>query len=216
MTPEEKFTLELLAETKTKYEASDLFLNPKDGKRLYYSVCATPIQQGEGILLGINWGADRNSQHRPQDRMPDNEDIKEVLTYRFIQRSKPYLERYLNVNFTNINLNYSNLCFFRTSKEIDLIPEDYKSSLELFKKYVDFIKPKWIFSLGINNYKILTQFGYLTNPNEYFDIEQKYRGITAKLWDYNFYAVPHPNAHLHEKSREEIWEKIGEQFSNKN
>ncbi len=210
MANEEQFLKQLLFETKIKFQESPIFNEQLTlEEHWYYSICGTPIQIEKGILLGINWGA--GGEHQPQTEMPDGKDI---LAYNFIQRSRQNLEKYLSLDFNDINFNYSNLCFFRSPHEIFLRPKDYENSLPLFKQYVDFIKPKWIFSLGNNNCKILSQFGKLTDFKEYLDSERKHKGVTAKLWDYDFFSVPHPNARVKTKSRIEIWEQIGQQFNN--
>ncbi len=207
MTQEEQFFRRLLVDTERKFFESPVFIKQQQlSKRWNYSVCGTPIQKNKGILLGINWGAD--GDHEPQMEMPDGEDIP---NYNFIQRSRPFLEKYLLLNFYIINFNYTNLCFFRTPKESCLNSKDHENSLPLFKQFVEFVKPPWIFSLGNNNYNILLGLGQLTDVMEYFDSEHKHKGIMAKLWGHNFYSVPHPNARVKKKSRNEIWEHIGQQ-----
>ena len=207
MTQEERFFKRLLANTEQKFFESPVFTEQQQlGKRWSYSVCGTPIQKNRGILLGINWGVD--GDHEPQSEMPNGKDIP---SYNFVQRSREFLEKYLLLDFHTINFNYTNLCFFRTPKEVFLKPKDYENSLPLFRQFVEFVKPPWVFSLSNNNYKILLQLGQLTDIKEYFDSEQKHKGITAKLWGQNFYSVPHPNARVKAKSRNEIWEHIGQQ-----
>ncbi len=202
---EDVFFKQLLDRTKQVFKITDVYKKQQGLKQNWnYSVCGTPIQKNKGILLGINWGADDN--HEPQSDMPEGKDI---LEYRFINRSKKYLENYLKLDFNSINFNYTNLCFFRTKAEKDLSDDDYKSSLPLFKSFVEFINPPWIFSLGTGNYYRLQQFGELKNIKEFPDSENKFKGVTATLWGHKFYAVPHPNAHVKGASRDEIWKLIG-------
>jgi uracil-DNA glycosylase family 4 len=208
MTQEEQFFKDLLTETGKKFSYSPVFIKQqKLGRRWNYSVCGTPIQKHKGILLGINWGFD--GDHDPQSAMPDGQGIQ---SYKFINRSRGFLEKYLSLDFHTINFNYTNLCFFRTPRENFLNPKDYENCLPLFKQFVDFVQPPWIFSLGNNNCKILLQHRQITDIRQYFDREQKQRGITANLWGHNFYSVPHPNARVKAKSRIEIWEDIGQQI----
>ncbi len=208
MTNEEQFFKELLTVTKVAFHNSPVFKEQqKLGKQWNYSICGTPIQLGKGILLGINWGV--SGDHVEQTKMPDGKDIP---SYNFIQRSKPFLEKYLSLDFDVINFNYTNLCFFRTPDEIFLRPMDYKNSLPLFQQFVQFINPKWIFSLGNNNCKILLQLGQLANVKEFYDNDKKHKALSAELWGHNFFSVPHPNARVKTKSRNEIWESIGEEI----
>lgn len=208
----DQFFQELLHETQIAFFNSPIYYSQKElGKQWSYSVCGTPIQTGKGILLGINWGAD--GIHNPQSAIPDGKDI---ITYKFIERSKDYLLNYLNVNPARINFNYANLCFFRSPKESDLTKRDYELSLPLFKQYVEFIQPPWIFSLGSSNSKWLQQLKKLKKTIEFPDNEGKFKGITGTLWKFPYFSVPHPNARVKSKSREEIWESIGKQFNSNN
>lgn len=209
MTREEQFLNQLLADTKKRFLTSPVLKKQQlCGSQWNYSVCGTPIQIGKGILLGINWGV--SGDHEPQTEMPDGKDIP---TYNFIQRSRRLLEQHLLLDFETLNFNYTNLCFFRTPSEVFLRPKDYENSLPLFKQFVEFVKPEWIFSLSNNNTKILQQFGQLTNATDYFDSEQKHKGVRANLWGHSYFSVPHPNARVTAQSREEIWEQIGQQTS---
>jgi hypothetical protein len=207
MTVEEQFLQQLLTDTKEKFIGSPVFAEQQQlGRQWNYSACGTPIQVGKGILLGINWGV--SGDHQPQTEMPDGKDIP---TYNFIHRSRQFLETYLRMDFDTMNFNYTNLCFFRTPKEVFLRPRDYENSLPLFKQFVEFVKPNWIFSLSNNNSKILSQYGQLTSCTDFYDNEQKHKGVKANLWGHPYFSVPHPNARVKTKSRNEIWERIGEQ-----
>jgi hypothetical protein len=205
MTEEEHFFIQLLKETKSKFVKSPIYTKQTElGRQWNYSVCGTPIQKNKQILLGINWGVD--GDHEAQKELPHGRDIQH---YNFIQRSQPFLEKYLAISLNAVNFNYTNLCFFRSPNASYLSLEDYQNSLPLFKLFADLILPPWIFSLGNSNYQILEQLGQLTNIKKYFDSEKKYYGVTGKLWSYDFYSVPHPNARVKSKSRNEIWELIG-------
>jgi hypothetical protein len=209
MTTEEQFLQRLLADTKEKFlESPVLGEQQLCGRQWNYSACGTPIQVGKGILLGINWGV--SGDHEPQTEMPDGKDIP---TYNFIQRSRQFLEQHLHLDFDTKNFNYTNLCFFRTPREVFLRPKDYENSLPLFRKFVEFVKPEWIFSLSNNNTKILQQHGQLRFTIDYYDSESKHKGVKANLWGHPYFSVPHPNARVKAKSREEIWEQIGQQIS---
>lgn len=185
---EEQFLQRLLVETKEKFIGSPIFAEQQQLCRQWnFSVCGTPIQVGKGILLGINWGV--SGDHKPQAEMPDGKDIP---TYNFIRRSRQYLETYLLLNFDTMNFNYTNLCFFRTPKEIFLRVTDYENCLPLFRQFVEFIKPEWIFSLSNNNSKILSRFGQLTDCRSFYDHEQKYKGVKATLWGQSILFRPTP------------------------
>lgn len=204
----ENFFQQLREQTKKNFTDTPIYqMQKRLGKQWNYSVCGTPIQNKKGILMGINWGADENNE--AQLVMPDGKDI---ATYKFIKRSKKYLETYLQLNLDTVDFNYANLCFFRSPGEKDLMNEDYKQSLPLFKQYVEFIKPPWIFSLGESNTKRLQQLGELKSCKEIPDSQSKFKGIIGNLWGVPYFSVPHPNARVKAKSRDEIWKGVGAEF----
>lgn len=208
MTTEQQFFNQLLVKTKEAFNKSPIS-EKQPNIQWNYSICGTPIQKDKGIILGINWGAD--GSHEPQSEMPDSEEAK---NYPFIKRSKPFFKEYLQLDINSINFNYTNLCFFRTPKANDLSLSDYKISLPLFKEFVKFVNPNWIFSLGNSNYTKLIEMGELTltKDNQFYDKDQKHYGVSSNLWGHSYFSVPHPNARVKTNSRNEIWKQIGEQF----
>jgi len=201
-TPEEFFT-DLLALTEQQFRLSPVYQKQlKHGKLWNYAVCATPIANGKGIIFGINWGG--NDGYKPQTIMPTGEDVAE---YTFLNRNLKYLKN-MGLNFSEINFNYTNLCFFRSPRVSLIENEDFALSLIPFEKYVRYIDPPWMLSLGIKNMQILNRFGLLKNIKRYHDDQKKFSGISAQLWDRKVFAVPHPNAHVPRESRATIWEKV--------
>lgn len=173
----------------------------------FYSICGTPIQVNKGIIIGINWGVDNHYQHQRQSKMELDEEIK---NYKFIKRSSPFLQNYLHIDLEKLDFNYSNLCFFRTPKENNLTFNDYALSIPLFKEYVKFINPPWIFSFGITNFLRLIQAGEIIKDQfkKHPDNNNKFYGVSGKLWGAKFYAVPHPGAHMSIDARLKIWNSI--------
>lgn len=207
MSNEEIFQ-QLLEETKNAFTDSPIDRKQKKlGKKWNYSICGTFLQPSKGILMGINWGVD--GDHEPQTAMPDGKDI---VGYPFIKRSSKYLENYLHLDFDVINFNYANLCFFRSPHQKDLAFEDYNRTINLFKKFVDYINKPWIFSLGDSNSKLLEDLKVLDYKNELPNKDAKFRGITGEIWGIPYFSVPHPNARVKSELREEIWNCIGEEF----
>ncbi len=205
-TPENQFFDELLSDTAIMFKKSPVYEKQQElGKNWNYAVCATPIIKGKGIIFGINWGGD---DIQPQTTMPTGENI---VNYTFIKQSRKYLEQ-LGLNFSDINFNYTNLCFLRTPKANLLEEDDFRLSIPLFEKYVRFINPPWLLSIGGKNMKILDKFGHLKGDEivRYYDDQRKFRGHSAPLWEWNVFSVPHPQARLSKASnaRQTIWEKI--------
>ena len=207
MTAENIFFESLLNETKEAFHRSPIFeRQEKEGKKWSYSVCGTPIQIGKGIIFGINWGVD--GEHQPQTKMQDGSDID---TYKFVERSRWYLKEYFLLDINDISFNYTNLCFFRSPGSKDLTDLDYKLSLPLFERYVKFIDPEWILSLGSGSSQILLNNGLLKGDNLFKEGKAKFKASAEKLWGYDFYAVPHPNARVKNDLRKELWAWIGQE-----
>ena len=205
-TPEKQFFAELLSDTEIMFKKSPVSKKQQElGEKWNYSVCATPIKRGKGIIFGINWGG---NDHKPQPTMPTG---KNIVNYTFIKQSRKYLEQ-LGLNFSDINFNYTNLCFFRTPKANLLVDDDFRLSIPLFEKYVRFINPPWLLSIGGKNMKIFHKFGHLKDDEivRHYDNQRKFRGHSAPLWEWHVFSVPHPQARLTKASnaRQTIWEKI--------
>ena len=179
------------------------------------SVCATPIQIGKGMILGINWGgggiSDENS-YESQLSMPTIPKFQDDLQrggYKFLQRSKKYLENYLKIKVASGEFNYTNLCLFRSPQQKYLRIEDYEACFETFKFLVEEIAPPWIISLGTTNIeKIEALESTFTYKLESFGRASGYKGICLNT---TFYCLPHPNFPLYNTDRDGIWNDI---FSN--
>jgi len=203
-----EFFDELLCDTDRQFKQSPIYQKQlRRGKQWNYSICATPISKGNGVVFGINWGGSDNFE--PQTVMPVDEEISE---YRFIKQSRQNLENHWGLDIESINFNYSNLCFFRTPKGKDLSADDFKLSLPLFEKYIRYINPRWILSIGGTNIKVLDSFGALKNIKQHFDNQDKFKGHSGQLWDWNIYSVPHPSARLTSEARQTIWTKVTEEM----
>lgn len=215
MTPQELFdtTLALL---KKEENTSCILINEKAlGKKWNYSICATPINIGKPLIIGINWGgggARDNFNYLVQDKMPTKEGFLKELKdgdYKFLSLSKKYLKEHLNLDICSDEFNYSNLFFFRTPNIKYLKDEDFKISIPILKKYVEELQPEYILSLGNTNMKYLS---VLNSDDIFFDHRTtenlKVNGYIGKLWSKEFYCLPHPSAHIHNTYRDEIWGKV--------
>ena len=198
----EEFFKELLTETEKQFLLSPIY--QKYSGKWSYSVCGTRIVRSKGIIFGINWGGSEDS--KPQLTMPTEKE--NILEYNFIRRSKTNLEKQWSLDFKQFNFNYSNLCFFRTPKQNYLTKGDYDLSLKLFKRYVDYIQPPWLLSIGVTNIDVLKEFSLISNLKEHSGCQNKFKGYSGKLWDFNLFSVPHPGAHIKSEVRQSIWEEV--------
>lgn len=213
-TPNE-FYAEMLVKTDIKFKQSPVYeLQKSIGKNWNYGICLTPIASETGIICGINYGGGNDDfNFVPPQKMPSGKDI---TNYRFIKQSKSLLKKHLEFDFKNTNFNYTNLCSFRTPSEKILTIKDYELSLSLFEEYVNFINPPWILAMGNKNIEVLQKFGTIKNIKKHYDNQNKFKGFSAKLWDWNIYSVPHPMARIKGDSREVIWIKVTEELKKNN
>lgn len=176
------------------------------------SVCTTPIQPGEGMILGINWGGggpgDKYS-YGSQEKMPTQEAFRRELRngdYGFLIRSKDYIKEYLKLDIESGKFNYTNLCLFRSPTQKDLLADDYQNCFDIFKFLVQEISPPWILSLGTGNIERLKALDPTFLPQ--MNSSGRAKGCRGTLLDKPFYCVPHPNAHLSKNDRDDIWRKV--------
>jgi len=197
-----QFFKELLNETEKQFKISPIYKRQLDNKKNWnYAICATPIIESKGVILGLNWGGD---DVNAQIEMPTG---KEIFYWPFIKSCKIYLESW-GIDFSTLDFNYTNLCFFRSPVEKLLSNDDYRLSLPLVKKFVHYINPPWILSIGVKSVDKLMKFNQIRNIKTHFDKEHKYKGYSGLLWDYNFFSVPHPSTHMTNNARQTIWRSV--------
>lgn len=204
MSPQEKYE-SLLNEIGIAFNKSDIKIKQDNQDvKWNYALCATPIQQNNGLILGINWGGNER-EYTIEENMPDGKDIK---TYPFMKKSKIFLKDFFDADIELIDFNYSNFCFFRSPKAKELSIKDYDLSIPILKDYINYIKPPWILSLGVTIVGILkNRPEIICNPFE-IDGCSQILGYTGKLFGYNYFVLPHPNAQLHTNNRSEIWRVV--------
>ncbi len=108
------------------------------------------------------------------------------------------------------DLNYSNLCFFRSPDMDHFEPSDWELAIPLFEDYVHYVNPAWALMLGkppsqlkkhISNYK----------RHEVINENNGYRvfGYTGTLFGkYPFGSVPHTESQISSESRHQIWNDV--------
>jgi len=198
---EKTFFKNLLEKTKEVFLTSQTYKEHGE-KNWNYAVCDTPIQKNTGIFFGLNWGGkdiDKQSTY-PERIKPRN--------WNFITHSRAYFREYLGKEIEQ--LNYSNLCFFRSPKVHQLISSDWELAIPLFRKYVDYINPPWTLMLGKPNH---LWEKHIENKNYKEFHDNKYNktvyGYTGLLFGkYPFAAVPHPQARVSSETRKEIWKCV--------
>lgn len=206
LSEEEKFFYELLDDTAISFENSATRKKyPKENWN--FAICDTPIQKGHGLFFGLNWGGDDIDQ---QSVYPPK--YKE-RNWKFVNNSRSFFKEYFDAEIED--LNYSNLCFFRSPDMNHFDPDDWQRAIPLFEKYVDFVKPSWTLMLGkppkflidrIDNFKRHKVINS-SNGNRVF-------GYTGKLFDkYPFGSVPHTESRISTDTRQEIWKKVKENMT---
>lgn len=200
MTEEEKFFHELLKETENVFFSSEIYEKSKN-ENWNFAICDSPIQKGRGIVFGLNWGGKDINAQRNYPVANKKRD------WNFISHNRKYFDIFLNSDISQ--LNYSNLCFFRSHKIDMMTAKDWKLVVPLFEKYVDFINPPWTVMLGATGIKYL-ELNYLTNFKKEIVCGKTKRifTYTGKLFDkYPFACVPHPQTRISKDNRTEAWRR---------
>lgn len=205
MSPEEKFFFELLEKTKEAFKKSPI--SKKQEKGWGASVCDTTIKKGKPILAGINWGGD--DDYKFQTEYPEDDKERD---YVFLKKDPLLLSEHIVIE----EINYCNVCFFRTPKESYLIDEDWKHSIPLFEEYVNYIKPSYIIILGKTPIHKLWKYSNLDKYEENsIGINPMPKVYKAKLFGkYDLYGLPHPNARNSSENLVELRKYVKEIFRN--
>lgn len=204
---EREFFSVLVEKTRVAFNQSDINKNFPD-KDWYYSVCATPIRKNKPIFMGLNWGVSKPNEnfkgHEPQVDYPSG-DIGSWRTKTLIDK---YLVNYFG--YRSDQVNYSNLCFFRSEKEDQLTQSDWRDSIALFKEYVEYINPPYLIMMGVpkhlneNEIKEIKTQGYRpkNKPKTYYL-------RTATLFEkFPLASVPHPTAPVYSEARKALWDML--------
>ena len=202
---EKDFFYYLLEKTKATYLESKIYKYQIDNtKNWNYAVCETQIKKNKGIILGLNWG---NDNKYAQTEYPKK---GKKRNWKFLKNSMYFFYSYLNIKSID-DINYSNLCFYRTPKIKYLKNSDWKESLPLLNEYIEYISPPWIMLSGKTGFSKLNLFNCVSEI-EKFEIQDKRRRVFAyksKLHNkYDMYCVPHPQARISKQSRNQIWDSL--------
>jgi len=197
----------LLNKTQIAFFKSSTFKKYGD-KNWNFAICETPIQKETGIFFGLNWGGENIN---PQSEYPVSDKKR---NWNFVSHSRRYFREYFNLEIEQ--LNYSNLCFFRSPNAHQIEHDDWALAIPLFQQYVDYINPPWTLLLGspdylehehIQNKKTITEWDSRNHQNVH--------GYTGKLFGkYPFGAVPHPAARISTEARKTIWHQVVEVNNN--
>ncbi len=149
-----------------------------------FSICGTPLVRKAPMTIGLNWGGAIDSTSQ-----------KEYPTHTTITFSERFFNSYLQAKLSSFglsykerNFNYTNLCLFRSINIKGMKNNNYKISLPIFKRLVEFIDPPWILSFGLDNVHRLKE-------QDYFQAKQKLITTPKEICLYDnipFIALPHP------------------------
>lgn len=217
---ETAFFEQLREKTETAFQSSPVKeMQDARERRWNYSICGTPIRKERGVIFGLNWGGGGEKDIDPDTRkvleypaqpsMPDGHNVEK---YGFISQSLPLLEKHLGVNDLS-QVNYTNLCFFRSPNVKYLEEYDWRLSLPLFKELIGYIDPPWLLLSGTSGLSRLDHLGELSNFNEHSvpHGNKTYRSFSARLLGRPLAAVYHPKyvrrASLPEEVEDQLWAK---------
>ena len=177
------------------------------------SLCATPINPGKAVILGISWGGALSagiSTYSIQRRFPIKEEFLEDYNaggYPFITKSKELISEFLQIKIEDVEFNYTNVCLFRSPNVSDLSIKEVRWCMPILKEFIELIDPPCILSLGNTNIVYLEPD--LRELIKFTEVGTSHVGYSGTLWGRPFYSVPHPNARkLTEEVRHKIWSSV--------
>lgn len=115
-------------------------------------------------------------------------------------------------NYEKINIEHitwTNFCFFRSYSDQQLTNNDFHLTEPIFEKLLKVIKPKEIICVSKDLYNFLNNKNLLTNKKEKkikINSKSEYIVVKAKLFNYNFFCLPHPNFSATTLGRKECWD----------
>jgi hypothetical protein len=205
----------LLVQVNYAFEQSDIKRRQKAiGRAWFFDVCGLPLRPGKPLLMGLNWGVDSSAQHRPQLVEPDASSFATVSGWAFVARSERLLQRYFH---PVRELNYLNVCPFRTPDISYLTDRDWQISIDNFlMDAIDGIRPSRVLLLGASGVSRLARLGAV--QTRVVAVDDNGRAVNAHVGTISgrttkgipFYALPHPNNKIGGAAREAIWSKAFE------
>ena len=147
----------------------------------------------------MNWGGDNIDQ---QSQYP----VKHAeRNWKFAKHAQRYMSKYFGKNLEDIN--YSNLCCFRTPDTSYLSSKDWELSLPLFKEYVEYINPPWLIMFGNAD---RFQQGQFQVERTFTLYDERYRNhknvqLGTLFNNYPMGRVYHSNAWISAYTDEQLW-----------
>ena len=198
--------LRLLPMVRAAFDESDVRkLQEHRGEGWHYDLCNLPLLSGKPLLLGLNPGRDPRAIHQPQTGYPSDARYADVLGWQFVSRSRPWLERYLG---PVRELNYFNVCPFRSPKATDLSDRDWQLGIEcFFAEALRFVSPPRTVILGTSGVAHLQRLGIAQSTEVVVQGErQLVKGRVGLILDrFPFAALPAPTNALTHRERDSIW-----------
>jgi hypothetical protein len=204
----------LLEKAKRLFEFSEVkFRQIRNNSKWGISLCATPINPGKAVVLGINWAgaaATEISKYSFQSRFPTKQEfLNDYMAggYPFIEKSSTLITEFLKIKVEDVEFNYTTVCLFRSQNISDLSIKEVRWGMPILKEFVELINPPCILSLGNTNIVFLEPD--LRELKKITEQTSPHVGYTGLLWGRPFYSVPHPNARkLTDDIRHHIWDAV--------
>ncbi len=204
----------LLEKANRLFELSEVkFRQDRNTFKWGLSLCATPINPGKTVILGINWGGPvfgDNARYSVQRRFPTKEEFLNDYNdgvYPHIEKSSGLISEFLQFEVGAVEFNYTNVCLFRSPNVSDLSIKEVRWCIPILKELIELIEPPCILSLGNTNIVYLEPD--LKELKKFTEAGTPHVGYSGMLWGRPFYSVPHPNARkLADEVRHKIWSSV--------
>ena len=204
----------LLDKAKRLFEFSEVkFRQITNTSKWGISLCATPINPGKPVIMGINWAGAASTEiarYSFQRRFPTKEEFLRDYHaggYPFIQKSENLINEFLKIRIEDVEFNYTTVCLFRSPNISDLSIKEVRWCMTILREFIELIDPPFILSLGNTNIVFLEPD--LRDLKKFTGPGSAHVGYSGLLWGHTFYSVPHPTARkLNDDLRRKIWETV--------
>ncbi|BFP40573.1 hypothetical protein FGF1_14180 [Flavobacteriaceae bacterium GF1] len=208
---EKQFFKQLQEKTDRVFKNSEVYSKNKD-KNWYYSICNGPIYSKKPIVFGLNWGVSQDKDFEGHQAQTSYPSIIDNDTWPFKTHVNHYLLKYFGYTFDEVN--YSNLCFFRTPNTDYLSYQDWRDAIPLFKEYVEYINPPYLIMMGAPKYLNEQELSSIENHGVLPEGKNRRSFVRTGVlfYKFKFGSVPHSAAHISPNTHDILWKILKEKF----
>lgn len=193
------------------YEDSDIRKTCIENNQQWgYSLVTTSMERSAPLILGFNWGAEKDYPHQNQSVVKKTNFSQQDLGS--LKRIFPFIRQHLGEDFL-AKTSQSNYCFFRSEKEDQISEADIKRCSGVFAELIEILAPSSIVCLSAKLREHLIKTDQVCNRQESAIRFRRgssdvafvaIRGVLTSGVGIKF--LPHPNYPMTREARSAAWQ----------